>query len=283
MKISIVTTSFNQARFLDEALESVRQQNYSEIEHIVVDGASHDGTVELLQKKSGVAWRHLRWISESDRGQSDAMNKGLQMATGDVIGWLNSDDRYRSGCLETIARAMQQNPDVDILYGDYTFMNENGEIQRVRREIEFNKLVLFYHHVLHIPTTSSFFRRRIFSEGNFLDESLHYAMDHDFYMRLAMRGYRFQHVSALLADFRLHPASKSVEMAKKQLAEGRMLMRRRSSANLGTRSGFIDSLCFTGLQLAAKTARYTEKLCRGYYLPDFILRRERLKSLGEGD
>src|ERR1700756_3819113 len=93
LKISIVTPSFNQASFLKEALESVARQNYPAVEHIVVDGGSTDGSVELLKAYSGRnGWAHLRWISEPDEGQSDALNKGFKMASGEIIGWLNSDD-----------------------------------------------------------------------------------------------------------------------------------------------------------------------------------------------
>jgi glycosyltransferase involved in cell wall biosynthesis len=274
-KISVVTTSLNHAKFLDETLESVRSQDYADVEHIVLDGGSSDGTLALLEAKSGTEWKHLRWISERDDGQTQAMNKGLRMATGDIIGWLNSDDRYRPGCLDTVAKVFAQNPDIDVLYGDYTFMDENGQHLRVRREIEFSRLVLLYYRVPHIPTTSTFFRRRIFDDGNWLDESLQYAMDHEFYVRLATSGYRFKHVSALLADFRLHSTSKTCTMATRQLAEGRMAMHKYSPVALGVKNKALRALCLGVMQTAAPLARYTEKLFRGYYLPDSIIGRER--------
>ena len=205
-KISIVTASRNQGAFLDEMLESVRSQGHPDVEHILFDGASTDQTLAILNAKTGPEWQHLHWASESDGGQTQAMNKGLQLATGDIIGWLNTDDRYRPDCFQTVEKAFAQNPGIDILYGDYTLIDEQGTQFRVRREIDFSRLVLFYHRVLCIPTTSCFFRRRIFDEGNLLDESLQYAMDHDFFARLATRGYRFRHVPALLADFRFHSA-----------------------------------------------------------------------------
>src|SRR6266481_7579947 len=109
-KISIVTPTFNQAAFIEEALLSVKEQHYENVEHIVIDGASTDGTVELLRRYCGQpGWEHLRWISEPDRGQSDALNKGCQLITGDIVGWLNSDDRYRPRCFAEVVEAFNKN------------------------------------------------------------------------------------------------------------------------------------------------------------------------------
>jgi glycosyltransferase involved in cell wall biosynthesis len=274
-KISIVTPSLNQGTYLEETLESIRTQNYADVEHLVLDGASTDGTVTLLQAKTGPEWRHLHWISERDGGQTQALNKGIRLATGDIIGWLNSDDRYRAGCLETVAKVFAQNPDIDVVYGDFTFMDQHGNHLRVRREIEFSRLVLFYHCISPIPSTSTFFRRRIFDEGNFFDESLQFAMDYEFFVRLANKGYRFKHIHALLADFRLHSTSKTCAMGAQQLAETRMTMHKYSPIALGVKNKALCTLCLGAMQIAASLARYTEKLLRGYYLPDSIVGCER--------
>jgi glycosyltransferase involved in cell wall biosynthesis len=273
-KVSIVTPSLNQGAYLAETLESIRIQNYADVEHLVLDGVSTDGTVALLQTRTGPEWQHLHWISERDGGCTQALNKGIRLATGDIIGWLNSDDRYRAGCLETVAKVFAQNPDIDIVYGDFTFMDEQGSHLRVRREIEFSRLVLFYHRISSIPSTSTFFRRRIFDEGNFFDESLQFAMDYEFFVRLANKGYRFKHVHALLADFRLHPASKTCATGARQLEETRMTMRKYSPVALAVKNKVLRTLCFGVMQIAAPLARYTEKFFRGYYLPDSIVKRE---------
>lgn len=210
-RISIVTPSFNQAAYVEEALLSVKEQNYPNVEHIVIDGASTDGTVEILKRfSSQPGWEHLGWISEPDHGQGDALNKGFRMATGDIIGWLNSDERYRRGCLQTAVDALSAHTSVDVIYGDYTWIDETGRIQQIRREIEFNNFVLLYHRVLFIHTAATFFRRRIFDEGNLIDTRLVNAMDYEFFLRLAQRGYRFKHIPKFLADFRWHPMCKSV-------------------------------------------------------------------------
>src|SRR5262249_30491266 len=140
------------------------------------------------------------------------------------IGWLNSDDRYLPRCFEQVAAAFEEHPDVDILYGDYRLIEEDGVAKRVRREIEFSRFVLLYHRVLYIPTTSTFFRRRVFQQGHFLDERLHFGLDAEYFMRLAIGGLRFLHLRALLADFRYHPNSKTCTAARRQLAEKRRAM-----------------------------------------------------------
>jgi glycosyltransferase involved in cell wall biosynthesis len=267
ISISVVTTSFNQAAYLEQTLTSVQAQSYPALEHIVVDGASTDGTLSLLAGKRGESWVHLRWISEPDNGQSHAMNKGLRMAQGDIIGWLNSDDVYRLGCFEAVARVFEEHPEVDILYGDYTVIDKDGRYICERREIEPNRLVLFYHHVLYIPTTATFFRRHIFDEGYWLDESLQYAMDYEFFVRLAIAGFRFLHISALLADFRLHPESKTCATGHRQLEEVRWVRNNYSPIAQRMPPGPLRSVCLGGLQLCAAVARYSEKFLRGYYLP----------------
>jgi len=171
--ISIVTPSLNQGAFLSEALLSVREQKYSELEHLVIDGGSGDDTIKILCRYSEEAcWKHLRWTSEPDHGQSHALNKGFAKASGDIIGWLNSDDRYRPGCLNYVSRIFQERPNIDVVYGDYTWIDENGRTIQCRREIEFSYFILLYHRVLYIPTTAAFFRRRVIDYGNWLVESL---------------------------------------------------------------------------------------------------------------
>ena len=265
-KISIVTPSFNQAEFIEEALLSVRAQNYPNVEHIVVDGASKDQTVEILRRYSAMpGWEHLHWISEPDRGQSDAVNKGFRMATGSIIGWMNSDDRYRQGCFATVAKRFTEHPKADVLYGDYTWMDEAGHIKNIRREIEFSRFILSYHRVLYVATVSTFFRRRLFEEENWLDASLQYCMDYDFFLRLAEKGYRFEHVPALLADFRWHSQSKSGAYSHRQFAEHTALAVMHSPLLKGMQGTKRQKLVLTALRCAAAGLRYAEKLFRGYY------------------
>jgi len=266
LKISIVTPSYNQASFIEEALHSVKDQDPGVWEHIVVDGVSKDRTVSILQEYSQMPdWQHLRWVSEPDDGQSDALNKGFRMATGDIIGWLNSDDRYRPVCFEKVVRAFERFPEADVIYGDYSYINEAGQVSRIRREIEFSHFVLAYHRVLYIPTTSTFFRRRIFEKGNWIDTRYHYAMDYEFFLRLANAGYHFQHIPHVLADFRWHSESKSGSQSEKQLTEHDEIARMYSPILKRMPSGMPLTVVRKGVRLLAASRRYSEKLLRGYY------------------
>lgn len=267
-RLSIVTPSFNQGAFIREAVESVREQNYPNCEHIVIDGGSTDGTVcTLTQLAQAANTTSLRWSSEPDRGQAHALNKGFALATGDIIGWLNSDDRYRPQALSRVAAIFNQHPNVDLVYGDYTLMDVQGCVQRVRREIAFNRFILLYHRVLYIPTTATFFRRRIIDDGNYLDEHLHYALDFDFFIRLSAKGYRFLHVRELLADFRLHDASKTCCTPDKQLQEHNRIMRRYSGVSNRINNEALQHALFTALRSLAAGLRYSQKLTTGCYLP----------------
>ncbi len=265
MKISIITTSFNHCAFIAETLESVHAQNFPEIEHLILDGGSTDGTVEWLRDTiRGSQWGHVHWQSEADSGQSEAMNKGFRLATGDIIGWLNSDDRYCAQTLTRVAQVFALHPEIDVLYGDYTLMDEAGRVLTQRREIAFNRFTVLHHKVPFIPTTATFFRRRIFDEENWLDESLHYAMDYEFYVRLAAKGYRFKHVPGILADFRLHSNSKTCTQAAKQIMEMRAVTERYSKISR-IRSRRVRTVAFAFLRRVAALLRYSEKLMRGYY------------------
>jgi len=269
LSFSIVTPSFNQAPYIDEALQSVRRQNWSNLEHLVMDGGSNDGTVAVLRGYSGRSdWSHLRWCSEPDRGQAHALNKGFAIACGDIIGWLNSDDRYLPLCFERVASAFERHPEVDVIYGDYRYIDEAGSPQQVRREIEFSRFVLLYHRVLYIPTTSTFFRRRVFENGQFLDERLDFALDAEFFIRLAKNGFRFHHLRTVLADFRFQPNSKTCKSAHLQLEEKRRVMETYSPVLQALPWPALRQSLGSLLSSLAAALRYSEKLLRGCYLDE---------------
>jgi glycosyltransferase involved in cell wall biosynthesis len=271
--ISIVTPSFNQALFIEEALESVRLQNNEHCEHLVIDGMSTDGTVDLLRNrvKNKDDW-NMFWISERDSGQSEALNKGFRLAKGEIIGWLNSDDRYRVGCFEHIIQAFEDNPEVDIFYGDYLMVDETGKVLEIRREIEFSAFILLYHRILYIPTTATFFRRRVFEEGNWLNEKLQYAMDLEFFIRLSKRGYCFKHIPQLLADFRMQPNSKTCSSPNQQRLEHQQVVFAAAPFLYRLKSPKLRALMLTLLQSIAAVRRYSEKMLRGYYWEQLRLR-----------
>jgi glycosyltransferase involved in cell wall biosynthesis len=266
--ISIVTPSLNQSQFLREALDSVRRQHYAAVEHIILDGGSTDGSQEIL-KGFGKTLRNeaFWWRSASDAGQSAALNEGFARASGEIIGWLNADDRYRPGCFHAIADAFAKHPEVDVFYGDYTLIDSAGKHPSLRREIEFSRFILRYHRVLYIPTTATFFRRRIFEQGHTLSKSLHYAMDVEFFLGLANANYGFRHLPQVLADFRVHPSSKSVAFKSRQRAEHRSIVLRATPLAQRFHSPGVRNLAAASLQLPAALLRYSEKLCRGFYFP----------------
>jgi glycosyltransferase involved in cell wall biosynthesis len=266
LRISIVTASLNQGRFLGEALGSVRSQGHADVEHLIFDGGSTDETVDVLRSLDGHReWSHVRWQSGPDGGQSEALNNGFAQAGGDIVGWLNADDRYRPGCFDHIVKAFAENPEVDVFYGDFATINREGLPLSVRREIGFNRFILLYHHVLYVPTTSTFFRRRVFEEGNRLKPELHYAMDYEFFLRLAEANYQIRHLPHVLADFRIHPESKSCSMAQKQAKEKQQIMMSFSPVAKGLKSRHLRDIALVGMQAIAGLMRRSEKLLRGYY------------------
>ena len=221
LKFSIVSSSYNQAAYLEECLLSVKEQDYPNVEHIVMDGGSNDGSVEILREYAAKpGWSHLHWLSEKDRGQSDALNKGFQRAQGDVIGWLNSDDFYLPSCFKSVAEVFEDEPCHDVVYGDYIWVNEINGTYQVRREISFNRFVLFHNHVPFILSSGGLFvARRVIADGNLLDPSYHNAMDYEYFLRLFRRGYRFRHLPKLTGALRLHGSCKSATHKKRAIEE----------------------------------------------------------------
>ena len=202
--ISIVTPSYNQARFLEETLRSVVSQAYPRTEHIIVDGGSTDASVAIIKRYE----RHVHsWVSEKDRGQSHAINKGLAQATGDILTWLNSDDTYMPGALAAVGGFFASHPDVDLVYGDYLYTDAEGNPMRRRHVFDtISYESLLYHDYLGQPAV--FFRRSLLEKVGPLDESLHYCMDWDLFLRM-WRVCRPRHLPRVLATYRLDRAAKS--------------------------------------------------------------------------
>ena len=258
MKISIVTPSFNQGAFIAEAIESVLAQHYANVEHIILDNCSTDETAKVLAR-----YPHLKVICEKDKGQSDALNKGFKAATGDIVGWLNADDKYLPGCFDHSLEAFAKHSEFDLVYGDYRLVDAKGCLIRVRKELGFDPFMLKYLHVLYIPTTTTFFRRKIFDERNFIDINYHYSMDYEYFLRLAERGYRFGHIPAVMADFRWHADAKSQQIIKAQaemeralLAHDQFLRQFNSSMRIPIRNI---------LMFLARLKRYVLKVLLGAY------------------
>ena len=205
MKLSVVTPSLNQARYLDECLDSVRlaaaQAAPHVVEHIVIDGGSTDGTIELLQNR-----RDIRWVSEKDRGQSHAINKGLAMAGGDILAYLCADDLYEPDAVRAVMQAFADHPAADVVYGDFYFLEGASGRKRRKSASSFRSENLRHSNPLGQPAV--WWRRRIGEKFGGFDESLHYCMDHEYWLRLGM-NVRWHYLPEPLAVSRLHADAKT--------------------------------------------------------------------------
>ncbi len=204
-KISIVTPSYNQGRFLERTIISVLNQNYPNLEYIIIDGGSTDESVKIIKKYE----RYLAyWISESDAGQSDAINKGFAKSTGEILAWLNSDDMYLPEAFSKVGDMFRKNPDAALVYGDYIKVDANDRCFALRRQPSFDYGIFLYAESI-VVQPASFFQRKAFFEVGGVDPSLDYAMDYDLILKLAQYG-RVIYIRGYLAAFRFHSASKTV-------------------------------------------------------------------------
>jgi len=225
--ISIVTPSYQHAAFIGATIASVLQQDYPALEYLVADGGSTDGTIEILRKYQS----RLKWFSEPDRGQTDAINKGFSRTSGQILGWLNSDDEYAAGALRTVGEFFAANPDVGLVYGDANFIDARGKTLAACAHIEpFDRRRLLYY-CDYIVQPAAFFRRSLFQAVGGLDDSLHWAMDYDFWLKASVVA-RFQYIPQVLAKYRWLQTSKTGIGGPQRLAEVESVARRHGAAGL---------------------------------------------------
>ncbi|WP_246229803.1 glycosyltransferase family 2 protein [Bradyrhizobium cytisi] len=215
LSISIVTPVLNQAAFVAQTIESVLMQRVSPLEYIVIDGGSTDGTTDTV----ALYRKYLsHFESQKDSGQSDALNKGFALASGDILGWLNGDDFLLPGALEFVARFFTAHPDVDVVYGDRIVVDRDSrEIGRWMLPSHSNRILSW---VDYIPQETVFWRRRLWERvGSRLDDSFDFAMDWELLVRFRECGARFRHLPRFIGAFRVHSAQKTIAQKDLGLAE----------------------------------------------------------------
>ena len=203
--VSIITPSFNQAQFLEATIQSVLEQDYPRIEYIIVDGGSTDGSVDVIKKyEDKLVW----WVSEKDKGQTDAINKGFAHAKGQILAWINSDDTYNPRAVGQAVKYLFENPEVAMVYADCNFINEAGQVIG-----KFNSAQTDYHRLregyVHIPQQTMFFRAKYWQELGPLDPSFFFAMDYDLWTRIASKAPIKYLAGQTWANFRIHNLGKT--------------------------------------------------------------------------
>lgn len=219
-RISIITPSFNQAEFLDRTIRSVLDQGYPNLEYIIIDGGSKDGSVEIIRK---YADRLAYWVSEPDRGQSHAINKGLQRATGEWVGWQNSDDVYFPGTFAQLAEAARRWPRADMICGDMQIIDEQDKLIRHMRYVQPNYTSMLAEGMV-LTNQAAFWRSGLHARVGWLDESLHYHFDYDWFLRVLRVGDHARHVPQFWGALRYHDATKTSTSQSKFAEEHRAIL-----------------------------------------------------------
>ena len=216
-KISLITPSFNHAKFIRITIDSILSQNYPNLEYIVMDGGSIDGTVEILKSYG----KRIRWISKKDKGQSDAINKGFKIATGEIVGFINSDDYLAPGSLNKIAEFFTVNINAYFVTGKCYVVDENNhevrEIVTLYKNffLKFLRSTCLIYIINYISQPATFWRKKIMKKVGYFDENLHYSMDYEYWLRL-LQYYKLYFIDEYLAYYRVHNASKAVMSPENQ-------------------------------------------------------------------
>lgn len=243
MKISIITTNYNTDKYLEKTIKSVlNQKGDFELEYIITDGGSTDNSLNIIKKYKD----KLKYISEKDKGQSDGINKGLKMATGDIVAFLNADDTYTEGTLYKVVKYFKENPDCMWLTGYCRIIDENErQIKKYITEYKNSNLRRFSFEQLlvedSISQPATFWRRELHDEFGYIDESLHFAMDQDLWARFASK-YKLHLIKEYLAEFRFTSDTKTGSSVEKTLRESKLVAERYTDNKWILRRQWISNL-----------------------------------------
>ncbi len=220
-RISVVVPSFNQAKYLELTLRSILDQDYPELELIVIDGGSRDGSVDIIRKYE----QHMKfWCSEPDGGQTQGIIKGFSHATGEILCFLNSDDLFEPGALQEVGEYFSRHPDADAVYGDALWIDVDGNAIQPKKEIPFNRFIWLYTYN-YIPGMSMFWRRTLYDRAGGLNPAFQLAFDADLWIRFSDHG-KIKHVVRQWSRMRYYPEQKNRRLREQSDRED-MLIRSR--------------------------------------------------------
>jgi glycosyltransferase involved in cell wall biosynthesis len=205
--VSIITPSYNQAAFIEQTIKSVLDQDYPNIEYLVADGGSTDGSVEIIKR---YAKRLTWWVSEKDKGQADAINKGFARAKGEFIAWVNSDDYYQPGAISAAVAALQANPDAGFVFGDVEVVDKDEHILNHLRYGTWTLADLMTFHIIGQPAV--FMRRSVLEKAGYLDLNYHFLLDHQLWLRMGLQA-GMQYVPQLWAGAHYYEGCKNLSQA----------------------------------------------------------------------
>jgi glycosyltransferase involved in cell wall biosynthesis len=241
--VSIVTPSYNQAPYLEQTILSILNQSYKNIEHIVIDGGSNDGSVEIIKKHES---RLAYWHSRRDRGFGDAINQGWNKSKGSILSWVNSDDLLSPDAVQTVVDIFTNHPDVDLVYGNARIIDASGLWLRDFPSEPFDAKKVFTTWEDPIRQPAAFFRRNVFQRFGGLDETFHFCIDFEYWVRI-WNETKFLHIPEYLASARMHPASKTSTLESTQARELMRLCNRVVNGPLLNGSGVSPKEAWKGL------------------------------------
>jgi glycosyltransferase involved in cell wall biosynthesis len=233
-RISVITASYNQANFIEQTILSVLDQNYPNLEYIIMDGGSTDGSVDIIRKYES---RLAYWMSEKDEGASDALRKGFDRATGSIFAYLNSDDYYMPGALHHVASVFQKT-NADVVYGDMYWVDEEGKVVAERRQTPLTRLGILYGGS-DFSQPSTFWTQNAYRKAGGFDPAFHFAFDLDLFGRIMANHGKFVFTRRFLSSFRMHSGQKTAQINEVGCSETRKIRERYARFPAKSLSGAI--------------------------------------------